>query len=171
MSMAAGEYVSVSSQADSEQADLARERAELAADPALEHEELAGIYIGRGLEPALARTVAGQLMAKDALGTHALEELGISDLTAARPLQAALASAATFTAGAALPLLVAMAVPAASVMSAIAIGSLAALALLGAIAARIGGAPVGRAMARVAFWGSLAMAVTSAVGAIVGTAL
>ncbi len=171
MSMAAGEYVSVSSQADSEQADLARERAELFADPALEQEELAGIYVGRGLDPALARTVAMQLMAKDALGAHALEELGISDLTAARPLQAALASAATFTGGAALPLLVALLASPVAVMPAIAIGSLAALALLGAIAARIGGAPIGRATARVAFWGTLAMAITAAVGALVGAAV
>jgi len=171
MSMAAGEYVSVSSQADSEQADLARERAELSADPALEHEELAGIFIGRGLEPALARTVAVQLMAKDALGAHALEELGISDMTAARPLQAAFASAGTFTVGALLPLVVALLAPDAAVMPAIAVGSLAALALLGAIAARIGGAPVGRATARVAFWGSLAMAITAAVGAVVGSAI
>jgi VIT1/CCC1 family predicted Fe2+/Mn2+ transporter len=171
MSMAAGEYVSVSSQADSEQADLARERAELSADPALEHEELARIYVGRGLEPELARTVAVQLMQKDALGAHALEELGISDLTAARPLQAAVASAATFTVGAALPLLVALLAPAASVMPAIAIGSLGALALLGAVAARVGGAPVARATGRVAFWGSLAMAITASVGALVGAAL
>jgi VIT1/CCC1 family predicted Fe2+/Mn2+ transporter len=171
MSMAAGEYVSVSSQADSEQADLARERAELSADPALEHEELARIYVGRGLEPELARTVAVQLMQKDALGAHALEELGISDLTAARPLQAAVASAATFTVGAALPLLVALLAPAAFVMPAIAIGSLGALALLGALAARVGGAPVARATARVAFWGSLAMAITASVGALVGAAV
>jgi VIT1/CCC1 family predicted Fe2+/Mn2+ transporter len=169
--MAAGEYVSVSSQADSEQADLARERAELSADPALEHEELARIYVGRGLEPELARTVAVQLMQKDALGAHALEELGISDLTAARPLQAAVASAATFTVGAALPLLVALLAPAAFVMPAIAIGSLGALALLGALAARVGGAPVARATARVAFWGSLAMAITASVGALVGAAV
>jgi VIT1/CCC1 family predicted Fe2+/Mn2+ transporter len=171
MSMAAGEYVSVSSQADSEQADLARERAELAADPALEHEELAAIYIGRGLDPSLARAVAVQLMAKDALGAHALEELGISEMSSARPLQAALASASTFTLGAALPLLVATVAPATSVMPAIALGSLGALALLGAIAARIGGAPAGRATARVAFWGALAMAITTTIGALVGAAI
>jgi VIT1/CCC1 family predicted Fe2+/Mn2+ transporter len=171
MSMAAGEFVSVSSQADAEAADLARERAELAADPALEQEELAALYMARGLAPELARSVAGQLMARDALAAHAREELGISDMTAARPLQAAVASAAMFTLGAALPLLLAVLAPAPSVMPAIAIGSLAALALLGAIAARIGGAPVARATARVAFWGTLAMVVTASVGALVGTAL
>lgn len=170
MSMAAGEYVSVSSQSDSEQADLARERAELHADPALEQEELAGIYMRRGLDAGVARTVAAQLMAHDALGAHALEELGISDLTAARPLQAATASAASFAAGAALPLLCALLAPA-NAMPVIAAGSLVALALLGATAARIGGAPVGRATWRVTSWGAMAMAVTAAIGAMVGAAL
>jgi VIT1/CCC1 family predicted Fe2+/Mn2+ transporter len=171
MSMAAGEYVSVSSQADSEKADLDRERAELAADPALEQEELAALYMARGLDAALARSVAGQLMARDALGAHAFEELGISAITAARPLQAAIASATMFALGAALPLLLAVLMPTASVMPAIAIGSLAALALLGAIAARLGGAPVARATLRVAFWGTLAMTITAAVGSLVGAAL
>ncbi|MCX7197039.1 MAG: VIT1/CCC1 transporter family protein [Proteobacteria bacterium] len=171
MSMAAGEYVSVSSQADSEQADLERERAELRADPVLEQDELAAIYVRRGLEPEVARTVAAQLMAHDALGAHALEELGISDLTAARPLQASLASAASFAAGAVLPLLCALLAPAAAAMPAIAAGSLGALALLGAAAARIGGAPVGRAIWRVSAWGALAMAVTAAIGALVGAAV
>ncbi len=171
MSMAAGEYVSVSSQSDSEQADLARERAELHADPALERDELAGIYVRRGLDPALAHEVAAQLMARDALGAHALEELGISDLTAARPLQAAIASAASFAAGAVLPLLCALLAPAAQLIPATATGSLAALALLGALAARAGDAPVGRATARVVGWGALAMAVTAGIGALVGAAV
>lgn len=171
MSMAAGEYVSVSSQSDSEQADLARERAELASDPDLEHEELARIYMGRGVEMALARQVATQLMAKDALGAHALEELGVSDLNAARPLQAAFASASTFAAGAAMPLLVAVLVPAQSLLPAVGAISLASLAALGAIAARIGGAPVATATLRVAFWGALAMAVTAGIGALVGAAV
>jgi VIT1/CCC1 family predicted Fe2+/Mn2+ transporter len=171
MSMAAGEYVSVSSQADSEQADLARERAELHADPALEQDELAAIYVRRGLEPEVARTVAAQLMAHDALGAHALEELGISDLTAARPLQAALASASSFAAGAVLPLLCALLSPHGGEMPVIAAGSLAALALLGAAAAWIGGAPVGRATWRVGAWGALAMAITAAIGALVGAAV
>lgn len=171
MSMAAGEYVSVSSQSDSEQADLARERAELHADPAHEQEELARIYVGRGLEPALARTVAAQLMTHDALGAHAIEELGISDLSVARPLQAALASAASFAAGAALPLLCALLFPSSVLMPGIALGSLAALLLLGAGAARIGGAPVARATWRVGFWGALAMAITTAIGALFGSAI
>lgn len=171
MSMAAGEYVSVSSQSDSEQADLARERAELHAEPALEHEELAGIYVRRGLDPALARQVATQLMAHDALGAHALEELGISELTVARPLQAAVASAASFAAGAALPLLCALLAPSGAIITVTAGGSLAALAVLGALAARAGGAPVGRATARVVGWGALAMAVTAGIGALVGAAV
>jgi VIT1/CCC1 family predicted Fe2+/Mn2+ transporter len=171
MSMAAGEYVSVSSQSDSEQADLARERAELHADPAHEHEELANIYVARGLDPTLARTVATQLMAHDALGAHALEELGISDHSVARPLQAALASAASFAGGAALPLLCALLVPSSMLMPGIALGSLAALLLLGAGAARIGGAPVARATWRVGFWGALAMGITTALGALFGAAL
>lgn len=171
MSMAAGEYVSVSSQSDAEQADLARERAELAADPVHEHEELASIYVQRGLQAGLARQVAAQLMAKDALGSHALEELGLSEQTAARPLQAALASATTFALGAALPLLVAFFAPSAQAMPAIVLASLVSLGLLGALAARAGRAPVGAATLRVLFWGALAMALTAAIGALVGTAL
>jgi len=171
MSMAAGEYVSVSSQSDSQQAELARERAELASDPDLEHEELARIYMGRGVEAGLAREVAAQLMAKDALGSHALEELGISDLAAARPLQAAFASASTFTAGASIPLLVAVLAPEQFLSAGVATASLVSLAALGAIAAHIGGAPVAVATLRVAFWGALAMALTAGIGALVGAAL
>lgn len=171
MSMAAGEYVSVSSQADTEQADLARERAELAGQPGAEHEELARIYAERGLEPALARTVAGQLMAHDALGAHARDELGISEATTARPIQAALTSAATFTVGAAMPLAMVLLVPQAQLVPAVAASSLAFLALLGAIGARAGGANVLRATLRVTFWGALAMAITAGIGALVGTAV
>ncbi len=169
LSMAAGEYVSVSSQSDTERADLALERAELANDPSAEERELAAIYIGRGLEPDLAHTVAQQLMAHDALGAHARDELGLSDQLAARPLQAALSSAATFTAGAALPILTVLApwpAPLAPVVSAV---SLICLAALGAIAARAGGAPAWVGAARVAFWGALAMAATAGVGALFGT--
>ena len=169
MSMAAGEYVSVYSQADTERADIARERAELAADSAAEHRELAAIYAGRGLDAALAQQVAVQLMAHDALGAHARDELGISDTLSARPVQAALSSAASFAVGAALPLLVAAAAPERFTIPAVGGASLLLLALLGGLAARAGGAPMATAAARVAFWGALAMGVTAGVGALLGT--
>ena len=168
MSMAAGEYVSVSSQADTEGADLEREREELAKDGENEHAELAAIYVERGLDPALAAQVATQLMAKDALGAHARDELGISDTLSARPVQAALASAASFAVGAALPLLLVFLVPRSALVWAIAGSSLFFLALLGSLAARAGGSPVGKAVLRVTFWGALAMAITWAIGALVG---
>jgi vacuolar iron transporter family protein len=168
MSMAAGEYVSVSSQADTEQADLARERRELAADLPFEREELAGIYVKRGLEPALARTVADQLMQHDALGAHARDELGISATMTARPVQAALTSAATFAVGAALPLALVVVTPMARLVVIEGATSLAFLALLGGVAARAGGAPVARAALRVTFWGALAMVLTAAVGRLFG---
>ncbi len=168
MSMAAGEYVSVYSQADTESADLARERAELAADPVAEHRELQAIYVERGLEPALAATVAQQLMQHDALGTHARDELGISTTLSARPVQAALASAASFAVGAALPLGVAWLAPQANLVLWVAGTALVFLAGLGAVAARAGGAPVWRAAGRVTFWGALAMAVTAAAGVLFG---
>jgi VIT1/CCC1 family predicted Fe2+/Mn2+ transporter len=171
MSMAAGEYVSVQSQADTEAADLARERRELAADVAAEQRELAAIYVKRGLEPELAEQVAVQLMRNDALAAHARDELGISDALAARPVQAALASAASFTVGAALPLLVAALAPAALLSAAVAVSSLIFLAGLGALAARTGGAPVIAGAWRVTFWGALAMALTAGVGALFGTAV
>jgi VIT1/CCC1 family predicted Fe2+/Mn2+ transporter len=169
LSMAAGEYVSVSSQSDTEQADLAREKRELEEQPEFELDELAAVYAGRGLEPELAREVARQLTANDALAAHARDELGISHLTTARPLQAALASAITFTLGAALPLAVAFAVPIAMLTPSVVAASLASLTLLGALGARAGGAPVGKSIARVTFWGALAMAVTAGVGALFGT--
>ena len=168
LSMAAGEYVSVSSQADTEGADLARERAELAADRPAEEDELTGIYVARGLDADLARQVARQLMAHDALGAHARDELGITAELAARPLQAALASAATFAVGAALPLAVVVLAPAAAVVMVVA-ASLVLLAALGAVAAGVGGASALVGAARVTFWGALAMAVTAAVGALFGT--
>jgi VIT1/CCC1 family predicted Fe2+/Mn2+ transporter len=167
--MAAGEYVSVSSQADTERADLMLERKELATQPKAEEEELAAIYVGRGLEPALARTVAQQLMAHDALGAHARDELGMSDKLVARPLQAALASAVTFAVGAALPILVVMLVPVRSLIVLVSGTSLISLAALGALAARVGGASAWVGAARVAFWGALAMAATAGVGALFGT--
>lgn len=169
MSMAAGEYVSVSSQSDTEQADLARERGELASKPDFEREELAQIYVERGLEQALARQVADQLMARDALGAHARDELGMSEVTAARPIQAAFTSAATFAAGAALPLLAAVLMPRSMLIAGVSVASLVFLALLGAIGARAGGARIGKAMARVTFWGAVAMALTAGIGAIFGT--
>lgn len=169
MSMAAGEYVSVSSQADTEQADLTRERTELATMPESELNELTGIYVKRGLDPALARQVAEQLTAADALTAHARDELGISEITAARPVQAALASAATFAVGAALPLLVALLAPEAGLVYTVSITSLIFLALLGVLAARAGGAPMLKAALRVTFWGALAMGLTAAVGALFGT--
>ncbi|MCX5496742.1 VIT family protein [Kaistia dalseonensis] len=171
MSMAAGEYVSVSSQSDTEQADLARERTELATDIEAERQELANIYVGRGLDPALARQVAEQLMAKDALGAHARDELGISEITTARPIQAALTSAATFSIGAAMPLLMAVVAPTPYVVPAVSVASLAFLALLGAIGAKAGGADIVKATVRVTFWGALAMAITAGIGAIFGTAV
>ena len=169
MSMAAGEYVSVHSQADTEKAELDRERAELAADSAGEHRELTGIYVARGLEPALARTVAEQLMAHDALAAHARDELGISETLSAQPIQAALSSAASFAVGAALPLVTAALTPTAALIPVVSVSSLAFLALLGAVAARAGGAPPATGALRVGFWGALAMAITAGVGALFGT--
>lgn len=169
MSMAAGEYVSVSSQADTERADLDREREELATDVDFEHAELAAIYVARGLDAELARQVAVQLMAKDALGAHARDELGISTMQRARPVQAAFASACTFAVGASLPLLLVVAVPAGALVWTVSGSSLFFLALLGSLAARAGGAPVWRAALRVTFWGALAMALTAGVGAWFGT--
>jgi vacuolar iron transporter family protein len=171
MSMAAGEYVSVSSQSDTENADLAREREELATDAKFEHAELAAIYAARGLDAELAKQVATQLMAKDALGAHARDELGISDMTSARPVQAAFASAGTFTVGAALPLLLVLAVPVTKLVWVVSGSSLFFLALLGALAARAGGAPVRKSVVRVTFWGALAMALTAGVGALFGAKL
>ena len=169
MSMAAGEYVSVSSQSDTERADLARERTELSENIAFEREELAQIYVGRGLDVDLARQVADQLMAKDALGAHARDELGISEMTTARPVQAALASAATFAVGAAMPLSMVLISPTAWLIPIVSVASLAFLALLGAVGAKAGGANVPRATARVAFWGLLAMALTAGIGKLFGT--
>ena len=171
MSMAAGEYVSVSSQADTETADLARERQELADDPEHETAELAQIYVGRGVEPGLAREVAVQLMAKDALGTHAREELGITEITASRPVTAALASAASFAVGAALPLAVVFVSPTTWLAFLVTLASLGALALLGVVGALAGGAPLRAAVMRVVFWGAAAMALTAAIGAVVGRAV
>jgi VIT1/CCC1 family predicted Fe2+/Mn2+ transporter len=168
MSMAAGEYVSVSSQADTEQADLARERKELATDEKFEQEELAAIYVKRGLDASLAKQVAQQLMAHDALATHARDELGISDMTAARPVQAAFASAATFAVGAAMPLLTVLVTPQAALIPVVIATSIVFLALLGGFGAHAGGAPVMRAALRVTFWGALAMALTAGVGALFG---
>jgi len=170
LSMAAGEYVSVSSQADTEAADLALERTELATQPAVEETELADIYVKRGLEPTLARTVAQQLMAHDALAAHARDELGLSEVHAARPLQAAFASAATFSVGAAMPILIVMLAPLASVAVAVSAVSLVCLAGLGALAAGAGGASPWVGAGRVALWGALAMAATAGVGALFGTA-
>lgn len=169
MSMAAGEYVSVSSQSDTEQADLARERAELESQPVFEREELARIYVERGVEVELAHQVADQLMAKDALAAHARDELGISEVTAARPIQAALTSAATFAVGAALPLLMVILLPKALLVAGVSIASLIFLAVLGTIGARAGGANAVRATVRVTFWGALAMALTAGIGSIFGT--
>lgn len=169
MSMAAGEYVSVSSQSDTEEADLARERKELAADSAFERAELAAIYVGRGLDPALADQVAGQLMAHDALGAHARDELGIVESQRANPVQAALASAAMFAVGAALPLLIVVVASRGAMVPVIIGTSLVCLAALGSVAAGVGGAsPVAGAL-RVTFWGALAMGLTYTVGAVFGT--
>ena len=170
MSMAAGEYVSVSSQADTERADMARESKELAADPEHEHAELAAIYVKRGLDAALASSVASQLMQHDALGAHARDELGISDTLAARPVQAALASAGTFAVGAALPLLIVVLFPGSALMWTVSGSSLLFLAMLGSLSARAGGAAIIPAATRVTFWGALAMALTAAVGALFGVA-
>jgi vacuolar iron transporter family protein len=171
MSMAAGEYVSVSSQADTENADLAREQAELDADPLAEHAELAAIYVQRGLTIETADQVATQLMAKDALLAHAHDELAITTLTTARPIQAAITSAATFTAGAALPLAMVAVTPSNLLTPVVASTSLVFLGLLGAIGAKAGGAAIGRATLRVTFWGALAMALTAGIGSVVGTAV
>ena len=171
LSMAAGEYVSVSSQADTEAADLARERAELAAQPEFERDELAAIYVSRGLTPALAGDVADQLMAHDALGAHARDELGITDFSRARPLQAALASAAAFGVGALPPVLLAWFAPMAALETAVGGSTLLLLAVLGAVAARLGGAPRVRGALRVMFWGTVAMVVTALVGRLFGTAV
>ncbi|MEK6701044.1 MAG: VIT family protein [Planctomycetota bacterium] len=171
MSMAAGEYVSVSSQSDTETADLARERQELATQPEAEHAELTAIYVKRGLDEPLASQVATQLMSKEALTAHARDELGITDELAARPVQAALASAGTFTVGAALPLLLVVVLPKVWLVWGVSVGSLVFLALLGAVAARAGGSPVWKSVARVSFWGALAMALTAGVGALFGATL
>lgn len=169
MSMAAGEYISVSSQSDTQEADLARERKELATNIESEHKELAGIYVARGLDPGLARQVADQLMAHDALGAHAQDELGIFRIQRARPVQAALASAGTFALGAGLPLLVVLIAPAAVLALSVVATSLACLAALGALAAHAGGASMAVGAARVTFWGALAMAITYGVGTLFGT--
>ena len=170
LSMAAGEYVSVSSQADTERAEVDRERRELADDPAFELQELTDIYIGRGLNPLLAADVAKELMAKDALGAHARDELGLSDVLSARPVQAAIASAGSFAVGAVLPLATAVVAPAQS-STAIAVASLVALCVTGALSAKIGGAPAVNAAVRVTFWGALAMGLTAAVGWAFGAAV
>lgn len=169
MSMAAGEYVSVSSQSDTEQADLARERKELADNPAFELEELAQIYMSRGVDKPLARQVAEQLMAKDALTAHARDELGISDMTTARPIQAALASAAMFSIGAAMPLLMVIVSPVNALVPIVSAASLMFLALLGALGAMAGRANILRATARVTFWGAFALMLTAGIGKLFGT--
>jgi VIT1/CCC1 family predicted Fe2+/Mn2+ transporter len=171
MSMAAGEYVSVSSQADTEKADLERESRELEADVELETQELAGIYRARGLDPVLARQVAEQLMAVDALGAHARDELGISEIMTARPIQAAVASALSFAVGAILPLLAVTLAPMAQLIPIVAVTSLSVLAILGALAARMGGAAVATGAVRVTFWGALAVALTAGVGKLIGMAV
>jgi VIT1/CCC1 family predicted Fe2+/Mn2+ transporter len=168
MSMAAGEYVSVSSQSDTEHADLRREKRELAEDPVFEREELAQLYVARGVEAGLAREVATQLMAKDALGAHAQDELGISEISTARPVQAALASAATFSVGAAAPLLLVLGSPSNVLIPAVAIGSLLFLSLLGAVGAKAGGAGLLKPTVRVTFWGAFAMGLTAGIGAVFG---
>lgn len=169
MSMAAGEYVSVSSQSDTEKADMEREKGELRDDPEGELEELIGIYAARGLDPALAREVALQLMAKDPLKAHLRDELGISDTHAAKPVQAAFTSAGTFAVGAALPLLIAALVPLSSLVLAVSASTIVFLALLGAAGARTGGAKMGAAVLRVVFWGALAMGITTLIGKLTGT--
>jgi len=169
MSMAAGEYVSVSSQSDTERADLDRERRELREDPIAEIKELTDIYIKRGVSPALARQVADQLMSRDALAAHARDELGISEASTARPIQAALASAATFSIGAALPLASVLIAPPSLLIAFVSVVSIGSLGLLGAVGARAGGASIARATMRVMFWGALAMAVTAGIGSAIGT--
>lgn len=169
MSMAAGEYVSVSSQADTETSDIAREREELARQPDFERRELAGIYVARGVEPQLALEVADQLMARDALGAHARDELGISEVSSARPLQAAATSAATFSAGALVPLGAVPLAPQSGLAVIVAIVCVASLVLLGVLGARAGGAPVGRSVMRITFWGTLALVVTAGIGRLFGT--
>ena len=169
MSMAAGEYVSVSSQSDSEHADLARERKELSANAEFELDELTEIYVKRGVDRDLARQVAQQLMAKDTLGAHARDELGISDITTARPVQAALTSAVSFSVGAAMPLLMVIVSPAGALVPIVSAASLGFLAVLGAIGARVGGANILRGTVRVIFWGALAMAFTAGIGKLLGT--
>jgi VIT1/CCC1 family predicted Fe2+/Mn2+ transporter len=169
MSMAAGEYVSVSSQSDTEGADIARETSELAEQPDAEHAELTGIYVSRGLDRETASRVASQLMAHDALGAHARDELGLTETASARPLQAAIASALTFAAGAALPIAVAAVAPEAALAPAVSVSSLFLLALLGVLGAAAGKAPVLRAVVRVAFWGALAMLFTAGIGKLAGT--
>jgi VIT1/CCC1 family predicted Fe2+/Mn2+ transporter len=171
MSMAAGEYVSVSSQADTERADLAREGKELKADPKAEQEELTNIYVERGLDRELAQWVARELMAKDALAAHAHDELGISSFTTARPIQAALTSAATFSAGAAMPLAAVIFFPPQSLLLGVSAWSLACLAVLGAVGAQAGGASYFRAMLRVTFWGAIAMGITAGIGLLIGKAV
>jgi VIT1/CCC1 family predicted Fe2+/Mn2+ transporter len=171
LSMAAGEFVSVSSQADTEEADLARERQELRDAPEQEHAELAGIYVARGLTPELAGQVATQLMAHDAVGAHARDELGLSEISRARPLQAALASAAAFSVGAMPPVALAWLVPVASIGAVVAACSLVLLAALGAVAAHLGGAALWRGAVRVTFWGAVAMGVTALIGRLFGTTL
>lgn len=171
MSMAAGEYVSVSSQADTEQADLNRERTELATDGDFEQNELAEVYINRGLQPGLARQVAEQLMKHDALTAHARDELGISEITTARPIQAAVASATTFAIGAAIPLLTVLIAPTTAIIAAVIGVSIILLTVLGGFGAYAGGAPVLKAALRVTFWGVLAMALTASVGALFGAAV
>jgi VIT1/CCC1 family predicted Fe2+/Mn2+ transporter len=169
MAMAAGEYVSVSSQADTENADISRERKELTENVSFEREELAQVYFKRGVDIDLARTVADQLMAKDALGAHARDELGISEITTARPVQAALTSAVTFAFGAAMPLLMVLIAPTDRLVPIVTVASLAFLALLGAIGAQAGGADPITGMARVTFWGAIAMAATAGIGKLFGT--
>lgn len=171
MSMAAGEYVSISSQADTEHADLEKERKELAADPEHEHAEMTAIYVARGLDEALAAQVATQLMAHDALGAHCRDELGINEVYAARPVSAALASAFSFALGAGLPLAIVWCSPSVYLLQAVALGSLSCLGLLGGLAAYAGGAPILLAALRVTFWGALAMAATAGVGAWFGVAV
>jgi VIT1/CCC1 family predicted Fe2+/Mn2+ transporter len=171
MSMAAGEYVSVSSQSDTENADLNRERVELETQPEFEREELAQIYVKRGLTEELAKQVAVQLMATDALAAHAHDELGISEMTTARPIQAAMTSAATFAVGASMPLAMVLVAPTASLVWVVSAASLLFLALLGAVGAKAGGANIAKATLRVTFWGAFAMALTAGIGALVGTAV
>jgi VIT1/CCC1 family predicted Fe2+/Mn2+ transporter len=171
MSMAAGEYVSVSSQSDTENADLRREKAELESNPGLELDELAAIYVSRGLDQALARQVAVQLTAFDAIGSHARDELGITEALSARPVQAALSSAAAFAVGAALPLIFVVIVPAKFLIYSVSLGSLAFLVTLGVVAAKVGGANIWRGALRVGFWGVLAMAITAGIGSLFGATI